>query len=105
MLTVQCLQRLNQTFKQNMTCSFTNEPNTFPEVLWYSCLHWASHLAHSLVGALAQTVVTELVSEFVNNHLLHWFECLIGLGELELGIKSLDIAYEVISVSIQFDSG
>ena len=108
MLTVQCLRCLNQTFNNldtNMTCSFSHEPNAIPEALQYSCLHWASHLAYSLAGALAQTAVTELVSEFVDNHLLHWFECLSALGELESGIKSLDIAYEAISVSIQFDLG
>ena len=108
MLTDQCLRCLNQTFNNldtNMMCSFSHEPNAIPEALQYSCLHWASHLAHSLSSALAQTAVAELVSEFVDNHLLHWFECLSALGELRSGIKSLDIAYEAISVSIQFDSG
>ena len=63
------------------------------------------HILHTLAGALVQTAVTELVSEFVDNHLLHWFECLSALGELGSGIKSLDIAYKAISVSIQFGSG
>ena len=103
-LAVQCLRRLNQTFKRYMTYSSSHKPNAIPEALRYSCLHWASHLTHSLAGTLAQTAVTELVSEFVDNHLLHWFECLSALGELESGIKSLDRAYEAISVSIQFDS-
>ena len=113
-LAVQCLQCLNQMLKRNicnldtnMTPSFFHEPNAIPEALGYSCLHWALHLAHALAGALAQTAVTELqdlVSAFVNDHLLHWFECLSALRELESGIKSLDIANEAISVSTQFDS-
>ena len=105
MLTVQCLRCLNQTLKRNTTYSFSHKPNAIPEALQYSCLHWASHLAHCLAGAVVQTAVIELISEFVDKHLLHWFECLSALSELKLGIKSLDVAYEAISVSIQFDLG
>ena len=113
-LAVKCLWWLNHTLKHNvcnldtnMTLSPIREPNAVPEALQYSCLHWASHLAHALVGALPQSAVTEirdLVSEFVNNHLLHWFECLSALRELRSGIKLLDTAKEAISVSTQFDS-
>ena len=109
LLAVQCLRCLNQTLKRNishldtsMTLSPSHEPSAIPEALRYSCLHWASHLAHALSGTLADTAVTEirdLVSEFVNKHLLHWFECLSALRELESGIKSLDTANEAISVS------
>ena len=106
-LAVQCLRCLNQTFKHNMTHSFAHEPNANPEALRYSCLHWASHLAQALAVALAQNAVAEvqaLVSTFVDNHLLHWFECLSALKELESGIMTLDIAYEAISVSTKFAS-
>ena len=111
MLTVQCLQCLNWTLERticdadtNMTASSSHEPNANLEALRYSCLHWASHLTQ----ALAQNAVAEiqaLISKFVDQHLLHWFEYLSTLGELESGIKSLDIAYEAISVSIRFDLG
>ena len=80
----------------------TVSSNAIPEALRYSCLHWASHLAAALAAALGQNAVTEiqaLVSTFVDHHLLHWFECLSVLKELESGIMSLDIAYEAISVS------
>ena len=107
-LAVKCLRGLNQTLKRNISnLDMMLESNADPEALWYSCLHWASHLAHALAGALVQTAVTELrdlVSEFVNDHLLHWFEYLSGERELESGIKSLDTANEAISVSTQFDS-
>ena len=108
-LAVKCLRWLNQTLKHNishldtnMTLSPSHELNPIPEALRYSCLHWASHLAHALSSALAQTAVTELrdlVSEFVDDHLLHWFECLSALRELESGIKSLNTANKAISVS------
>ena len=111
MLTVQCLQCLNRslgnnncTLDMNMMVSSSQEPNTVLEALWYSCLHWASHLAQALVATLAQNSVAEiqaLVSTFVDQHLLHWFEYLSTFKELESGIKSLDIAYEVILVSIK----
>ena len=114
-LAVQCLRCLNQTFKHkicnldtNMILSPSHAPDTIPEALQYSCLHWASHLAHALAGALAPNAVTELsdvVSEFVSDHLLHWFEHLSALSELESGIKSLDTANRATSVSVtRFDS-
>ena len=112
MLSVQCLRCLNQSLKRNIWNLDTNmtvpsqEHNAIPEALQYSCLHWASHLARAL-AALAQDAMTEiqaLVSTFADQHLLHWFECLSALKELESGITSLDIAYEAISVSTKFDS-
>ena len=110
-LVVKCLRWLNQTLNRNicnldtnMTPSPIHGPQAILEALWYSCLYWASHLAHALAGTLAQTALTEirnLVSEFVDDHLLHWFECLSALRELESGIKLLDTANKAISVSTQ----
>ena len=114
MLTVQCLRCLNQSLERtiwnlsmNMTVSSSYEPNSIPEDLRYSCLHWASHLAETLTVALAENAVTEIqahVSTFVEQHLLHWFECLSALRELGSGMISLDIAYEAISVSTKVAS-
>ena len=113
-LAVKCLRWLNQSLKRNICNLYTNKtlspsrvPNAIPEALPYCCLHWASHLAHALAGTLAHTAVNEirrLVSEFVDDHLLHWFECLSALRELESGIKSLDTANEAISVCTKSDS-
>ena len=110
MLTVQCLGCLNRSLEHNicdvdmnMMVSSSHEPNTNPEALRYSCLHWASHLAQ----ALAQNAVAEiqaLISKFVDQHLLHWFKYLSALKELESGIMLLDIAYEAISVSMKVAS-
>ena len=107
LLTVQCLRCLNQSLKRNicnlstnMMVSSSHEPNAIPEALWYSCLHWASHLAQALAADLAQDAEFQaLVLEFVNQHLLHWLECLSVLKGLGSGVMSLDIAYKVILVS------
>ena len=106
MLTVQCLRCLNRSLECNIwNLSKNTLVSLSHEALRYSCLHWASHLAQAFVAALAQNAVAEmqaLVSTFVNQHLLHWFECLSVLKELESGIMLLDIAYEAISVSSMF---
>ena len=110
MLTVQCLRYLNQSLKRNIWTLDRNmmvSSNAIPEALRYSCLHWASHLAQALMAALVQNVVMEiqaLVSMFVDQHLLHWFECLSAFRELESGIMSLDRAYKAISVSMKVAS-
>ena len=109
MLTVQCLRCLNQSLKHNIynPVSSSHEPNAIPEALRYSCLHWASHLAQALVAALdpdAAAEIQTLVFTFVEQHLLHWFECLSPLRELESGITLLDIAYEATSVSMKVAS-
>ena len=110
MLTVKCLRYLNRTLRRNIsdlasgtTGSPPHETSIIPEVLRYCCLHWASHLAHALTCALAHAAVVEvygLLSVFVDEHLLHWFECLSASQELESGLHSLARATEAISVSI-----
>jgi hypothetical protein len=112
MLTIECLLCLNQSLKHNI-CNLdfnkrfvtSRESNTINDSLRYSCVHWASHLVHVLEGSPAQSSVSEvqgLLSEFVGEHLLHWFECLSALGELESGVKCLDKASEATSVSTKF---
>ena len=43
--------------------------------------------------------MVEHLRTFVDEHLLHWFECLSVIGELETGLKSLAKANETLSVS------
>ena len=103
MLTVQCLRCLNQFLKRriwNLGTNMTVSSNAIPEAVRYSCLHWASHLGKAL-AAVQDAKFQALVLTFVNQHLLHWFECLCTLRELKSGITSLDIAYEAISVSMK----
>ena len=107
MLTVQCLRCLNRSLERNLWTldkAMTVSSDVNLEAVRYSCLHWTSYFAQALAAAPAQNAVSEilaLVSTFIEQHLLHWFECLSTLGELESGIKALDVAYEAISVSVK----
>ncbi|KAF8477854.1 hypothetical protein JB92DRAFT_1867230 [Gautieria morchelliformis] len=108
-LTVKCLESLNM-LRRNI-CGLPEDnigeqpheikdTQVIQEGLRYSCLHWASHLSviHSKPLAARPTLL-RLLSTFVDEHLLHWFECLSALGELTSGITSLQNAREAIAVS------
>ena len=111
MLTVKCLQLLNKSLRRNI-CNLAEDaigalghvldPGVIPEAVRYSCLHWASHLADMLADPPAYVGrALEDLRIFADEHILHWFECLSVLGELESGLKSLSRAVEAISVSVQ----
>ena len=109
-LAAQCLWYLNTSLHCN---SFNLESNTVlsesheftanQEALRYSSLHWASHLVEALKKPSTQSVMIQVkvLSVFIDHHLLHWFECLSVLRQLESGVKSLDRASEAISVSTE----
>ena len=48
-----------------------------------------------------RTLLLEALRTFADEHVLHWFACLSAFGELESGLKSLAMAVEAISVSVQ----
>ena len=105
MLTVKCLQLLNRSLRRNI-CNFPDRIealthlNVVPEALRYSCLHWASHLMDGFSHVSADiSPAIEPLRTFTDEHLLHWFECLGVVGELETGIKSLAQANDTLSVS------
>ena len=114
MLTIKCLQLLNRSLRRNI-CDLPEDMigtlaqeipdlGVIPEALRYSCLHWASHLADRFSHSLANvSPVLENLRAFADEHLLHWFECLSVLGELETGLKSLGKANEMLSVSVYDD--
>jgi hypothetical protein len=111
MLALKCLVHMNALLKYNicgipeaMTVSRRKTTNSghdirnVSEALKYSCLYWAAHLA----GVPPERPNTELLTtlrHFLQTHLLHWIECLSVLGELGTGIKSLQTASTVLSVS------
>ena len=112
MLTVKCLQLLNRSLRRNI-CNLPEDIidalahkipdlSVIPEALRYSCLHWASHLAEGRCLADG-SLVLEHLRTFADEHLLHWFECLSVLGELETGLKALGKANETLSVSAYND--
>ena len=105
-LAQRCLQCLNKSLRRNI-CNLPEESirahsheikglNVIPEALRYSSLHWASHLTDTLGNSSLMLVY---LSRFARNKLVHWFECLSAIGELESGIKSLSRAKEATSVS------
>jgi len=75
------------------------------EALRYCSLQWASHLqgALSFPGDTVPSTVLHPLSTFADEHMLHWFECLSAVGELESGIRSLRKAKEAIFVSTPRD--
>ena len=110
MLTVKCLQLLNGSLRRNI-CDLRDDSigslaheipdlSVISESLRYSCLYWAVHLADGFSRPLANiSLVLKHLCIFADEHLLHWFECLSAIGELETGIISLSKAYETLSVS------
>ena len=111
LLAKNCLQCMNMSLRRNI-CNLhedtvgsrshvINDMNAIPEGLQYACLHWAYHLAKTLHHPAADPAYTlYLLSEFADVHLLHWFECLSAMGQLESGVRSLRTAWEAISVSV-----
>ena len=109
MLAIKCLEHMNNFLKYNL-CNIPEELivlhqertnsleniGKISEALKYSCLYWASHLSE------LQTPSSDLIlflHFFLQNHLLHWMECLSIAGELQAGLKSLRSASNVLSVS------
>jgi hypothetical protein len=109
MLALKCLECMNRSLKYNI-CNVppdstasrreaTNLPhyiNNISEAVRYSCVYWASHSAE--VNVLAPKLV-EALEGFLHKHLLHWIECLSVLSELQTGVKSLQSAASLLSVS------
>ena len=110
LLTLRCLGLLNKSLRRNI-CNLREgrfgtlahrlpDLSVIPEALKYSCLYWAVHLADAFSHPLADvSPMVEHLRTFVDEHLLHWFECLSVIGELETGLKSLAKANETLSVS------
>ena len=109
LLADKCFQCLNKCLRRNIcnlpedsigSCPHAiNDLSIIPEALRYSCIHWASHLAEAIARSPGHVQTLGFLSEFADEHLLHWFECLSALGELESGIVSLKKAREALSVS------
>ena len=108
MLTIQCLQLLNKSLRRNI-CDLPEDrigklpheitdPGIISEALRYSCLDWAFHLLKALPPSEPSRML-DCLSVFADKHLLHWFECLSAIGELESGVKSLRNAKEAALVS------
>jgi hypothetical protein len=78
---------------ESSTISFENRRMSIREGLEYSCVYWASHLKASSVTC---GVIFALYT-FINEHLLHWIECLSIINQLSTAVQSLRIAVTFLS--------
>jgi hypothetical protein len=110
MLAVKSLQLLNKSLWRNI-CNLPEDtvgalahdiprPCVISEAIQYSSLYWAHHLGNSFPPVVDIAPALDHLCTFADQHLLHWFECLSALGELESGLNSLGMAKETILVSI-----
>jgi hypothetical protein len=112
-LAVKSLQLLNKSLRRNI-CNLPEDtvgalahdipsPCVISEAIQYSSLYWAYHLGNAFPTVVEIAPALEQLCTFADQHLLHWFECLSALGELESGLNSLANAKETILVSIRSD--
>ncbi|KAJ7824855.1 hypothetical protein B0H13DRAFT_1736937 [Mycena leptocephala] len=98
-LALRCLELMIRSLKRNicgvpeaLTVSRRDRTNSqhdttkIPEALRYACLYWALHFSK---GQDPRQDVLDALRTFLQNHLLHWMECLSILGELQTSLKSL----------------
>lgn len=91
-----CLCLMNRSLQYNI-CGVSGRPpnlgitpgmigDCISEALRYACIYWASHLAETSFNDSSD--MSELLHTFLNQHLLHWFECLSLLGRLDAAMDS-----------------
>ena len=115
-LAIKCLHSLNTSLRRNI-CNLpetrigtdghvVTTTNVISKALWYSSLHWASHISEALSSPTTDAVpMLDHLCTFADKHLLHWFECLSAVGELGSGLASLRKAKVAISVSTASGEG
>ncbi|EDR01296.1 uncharacterized protein LACBIDRAFT_312217 [Laccaria bicolor S238N-H82] len=110
LIALKCLEQMNRSLKYNI-CEIpkeltvfrrgrTNSPQNIDkisEVLKYSCIYWAAHLAEV---KKFDCVLVEALRVFLHKHLLHWIECLSILGELQTGLKYLGGIMTLLSLLV-----
>jgi hypothetical protein len=67
-----------------------------PLEVQYACLYWVQHLQRSSAKLCDQ------VYQFLQNHLLHWFEALSWIGKTSEGILAILSLEALISVSLLY---
>ena len=94
-----CWRRLDAVLKRNM-CNLTLtkqlESETLAEDVTYACVFWVDHLC--MITGDTSLVIERLVN-FINRHLLHWFEAMSILRQSRDTVKLLEKLYFWITVS------
>ncbi|KAI0518055.1 hypothetical protein F5B22DRAFT_89894 [Xylaria bambusicola] len=97
-IVVQSIQALAGTLRENMyqlpSIGFrldnVNAPNPDPlRGIRYACVYWADHLVDAELMKKRNAEDGRLVYQFLEQHLLHWFEALSLLRQLRSGIAAL----------------
>jgi hypothetical protein len=94
-----CWRRLDVVLKRNLcnlTLSKDLESGTLAEDVTYACVFWVDHLC-MITGDIP--LVIERLDDFINQHLLHWFEAMSILRRSRDTIKLLGKLYSWIAVS------
>ncbi|KZT37864.1 hypothetical protein SISSUDRAFT_1129241 [Sistotremastrum suecicum HHB10207 ss-3] len=88
MLTQQCLTLLTASFttKKFESIHLSTSITLGSQGLTYSCCFWAFHLA-SCIDINVQ--VQDLLSNFLENQVLHWLEYLQHVGQLHIAVRAL----------------
>ncbi|KAJ7201169.1 mycorrhiza-induced WD40-repeat domain protein [Mycena pura] len=107
MLAVKCLNLMNKSLKYNicgvsedLTVSrreSTNPKDNIDKALRYACVYWAFHFTKAQQESSKLEAIIVALHNFLNNHLLHWMECLSILDELPSGLNSLASAATTLS--------
>ena len=105
----QCLSRLQKNIcrinnsdhlRSNRDIHYlaTNRDKYLDETLAYACRFWADHL--SLAAYDSDSLIIELLQTFVTNQLLYWIEALSLLGNLGIGVVSMQKARRWLPKSV-----
>lgn len=104
-LLLRCLEILNQNLRKGILGDQVDRHTEKDDlasdisimispVLHYAATHWITHMfewfSRSDYEPGALTTVTESLSNFVQNHVLHWVECLAWTGDMQLIVEELD---------------
>ncbi|KAJ7875853.1 hypothetical protein B0H13DRAFT_2668785 [Mycena leptocephala] len=92
LLTVACLQHMNNNLRRNMlindrfiaVSSSEDRDTVIPAGVKYACSYWASHLALAKPKTTDGADIISSLKRFVETHLLHWLECLSIVGKLDV---------------------
>ncbi|KAJ7842672.1 hypothetical protein B0H14DRAFT_2309292, partial [Mycena olivaceomarginata] len=108
-LAAMCIQHMNDSLRPNMCKKNRTTPvasfrdadinAAIPAGLQYACFHWVSHLSLAVDDLPAGPDIISSLQTFVNEHLLHWFECLSILKKLNVAVDCLQRAMSLRSVN------
>ena len=109
---VRCLGILNKRLREGLLGKYANR-ETVAEVvsvelvdacispgLRYAAKYWVSHATNANLDNVQDTM-SELMCKFVDEHLLHWLECLCWIGGQSV-VENLETTQDWLRVSKQF---